>query len=42
MEFPEVRYADAEGVSIAYSVRGDGPVDLVRIPGLMSGILAGR
>jgi class 3 adenylate cyclase/pimeloyl-ACP methyl ester carboxylesterase len=31
--FPEVRYADADGVSIAYSVRGDGPVDIVRVPG---------
>jgi pimeloyl-ACP methyl ester carboxylesterase len=41
VEFPEVRYADADGVAIAYSVRGDGPADLVRIPGLMSGILAG-
>jgi class 3 adenylate cyclase/pimeloyl-ACP methyl ester carboxylesterase len=38
--FPEVRYADADGVSIAYCVRGDGPIDLVRVPGLLSGILA--
>ena len=38
--FPEVRYADADGVSIAYSVRGTGPIDLVRVPGVMTGILA--
>ena len=36
-----MRYADADGVAIAYSVSGHGPVDLVRVPGLMSGILAG-
>jgi class 3 adenylate cyclase/pimeloyl-ACP methyl ester carboxylesterase len=35
-----IRYADAEGVSIAYCVRGDGPIDLVRVPGVMTGILA--
>ena len=35
-----VRYADASGVSIAYSVRGEGPIDLVRVPGVMTGILA--
>ena len=28
-EFPEVRYADSDGASIAYEVRGDGPFDLV-------------
>jgi len=38
--FPEVRYADADGVSIAYSVRGDGPIDLVRVPSLLGSILA--
>jgi class 3 adenylate cyclase len=38
--FPEVSYADADGVSIAYCVRGDGPIDLVRVPGVLSGILA--
>ncbi len=40
-EFPEVRYADAEGVSIAYEVRGDGPIDLVHVPGTMGGLVAG-
>src|SRR5205814_7449783 len=38
--FPEVRYADADGVSIAFSVRGDGPLDLVMVPGNLSGILS--
>jgi class 3 adenylate cyclase len=38
-EFPEVRYADADGVWIAYSVRGDRPIDLVRVPGVWTGIL---
>lgn len=40
-EFPDIRYADADGVSIAYCVSGDGPVDLVRVPDVMSGILVG-
>src|SRR5205823_7648458 len=30
-DFAEVRYADADGVSIAYCIRGDGPIDLVRV-----------
>jgi pimeloyl-ACP methyl ester carboxylesterase len=40
-DFAEVRYADADGVSIAYSIRGDGPIDLVRVPGILSSIRAG-
>ena len=32
-DFAEVRYTDADGVSIAYWYRGDGPIDLVRVPG---------
>src|SRR3954452_18009148 len=39
-DFPEVRYADADGVSIAYCIRGDGPIDLVRVPGILSSISA--
>ena len=39
-EFPEVRYADADGAWIAYCVRGGGPIDVVRLPGLWSTILA--
>jgi pimeloyl-ACP methyl ester carboxylesterase len=30
------RYADADGVSIAYRVHGDGPLDLVFVPGFVS------
>ncbi len=33
---PETRYADSEGVGIAYQVFGEGPVDLVMIPGFGS------
>lgn len=37
MEMPETRYAEtADGVSMAYQVLGDGPVDLVWIPGFVS------
>src|SRR4051812_35037343 len=40
-EFPEVRYATApDGVSIAYEVRGDGPVDLVVVPDMMGSLMA--
>jgi hypothetical protein len=37
--FPEVRYADADGVSIAFSVRGGGPIDIVREPGAWTTIV---
>ena len=40
MRIPKVRYADADGVSIAYEVRGDGPHDVVRISGVFPSILA--
>jgi DNA-binding SARP family transcriptional activator/pimeloyl-ACP methyl ester carboxylesterase/predicted ATPase/type II secretory pathway predicted ATPase ExeA len=33
---PDVRYATADGLSIAYEVTGDGPVDLVLVPGFLS------
>jgi len=39
-DFPSVRYADADGVSIAYEARGDGPIDLVRVPGTMTSLVA--
>lgn len=29
----ETHYADSEGVSIAFQVHGDGPLDLVLVPG---------
>jgi class 3 adenylate cyclase len=32
----EIRYADSDGVSIAYTVIGDGPLDLLCIPGFVS------
>jgi class 3 adenylate cyclase len=33
---PEIRYVDNGGVSIAYSVVGDAPIDLLCIPGFVS------
>ena len=36
----ETRYADSDGVSIAYRVYGDGPIDLVYVPGMISHIEA--
>jgi class 3 adenylate cyclase len=33
-----IQYADASGVSIAYRVMGDGPLDLVWVPGLASNL----
>jgi class 3 adenylate cyclase len=33
-----IRYADAGGVSIAYRVMGDGPLDVVWVPGLASNL----
>jgi pimeloyl-ACP methyl ester carboxylesterase len=32
----ETHYADSDGVSIAYQVHGEGPVDLVLVPGFVS------
>jgi pimeloyl-ACP methyl ester carboxylesterase len=32
----ETHYADSDGVSIAYQVHGDGPLDLVLVPGFVS------
>lgn len=36
MQPPPTRYADREGVSIAYQVVGDGPIDLLFAPGFIS------
>lgn len=33
---PETRYAESDGVSIAYQVLGDGPIDMVMVPGFGS------
>ncbi len=35
---PETRYADSGGVSIAYQVLGEGPLDLVVVPGFVSNL----
>jgi class 3 adenylate cyclase len=35
-EFPETQYATSDGLSIAYQVWGDGPRDLVVVPGIIS------
>ena len=40
---PETRYAKSGDVSIAYQVVGDGPLDLVVVPGWISNVdFAGR
>ncbi len=36
MERPQTRYAQSGGCSIAYQVIGDGPLDLIHIPGIVS------
>ena len=36
MDVPETQYADSDGVSIAYQVIGDGPMDLLVAPGFIS------
>lgn len=36
MDIPETRYARSGDVSIAYQVLGDGPFDLVHVPGFVS------
>ena len=38
IELPATRYALSGDVSIAYQVMGDGPVDIILIPGFMSHI----
>lgn len=38
MEPPDTRYVDSGGVQIAYQVFGDGPVDLVVVPGFVSNV----
>ncbi len=36
MQLPETQYADSDGLSIAYQVMGDGPIDIIMAPGLFS------
>jgi class 3 adenylate cyclase len=40
MELGRIRYAQCEGLQIAYQVVGSGPVDLVQVPGLANHIEA--
>ena len=40
MDIPETRYADAGEVQIAYQVWGEGEIDLILVPGLISHIEA--
>ena len=37
-QLPETRYAQSDDVSIAYQVMGDGPIDLIFVPGYVSHI----
>ena len=37
-KLPETRYAQSGDVSIAYQVLGDGPIDLILVPGYISHI----
>lgn len=37
-KLPETRYAQSGDVSIAYQVMGDGPIDLILVPGFISHI----
>ena len=37
-QLPETRYAQSGDVSIAYQVMGDGPIDLILVPGYVSHI----
>lgn len=38
MEAPETRYAKSGEVRIAYQVVGEGPLDLVFVPGFVSNV----
>ena len=37
-QLPETHYAQSGDVSIAYQVMGDGPIDLILVPGFISHI----
>ncbi|MGY3404045.1 hypothetical protein ACVWZV_000158 [Bradyrhizobium sp. GM5.1] len=37
-ELPETQYAQSGDFSIAYQVMGDGPVDVLLVPGIISHI----
>ena len=38
MPIPETQYARSGDISIAYQVMGDGPIDVIVVPGLTSNI----
>ena len=38
LQIPETRYAKSGDVSIAYQVLGEGPIDVVLIPGFISNV----
>jgi pimeloyl-ACP methyl ester carboxylesterase len=38
METPRTRYAKSDGVSLAYQVVGEGPIDLALVPGFVSNV----
>ena len=38
MEPPETRYVDSGGINLAYQIFGDGPLDLVVVPGFVSNL----
>lgn len=37
-QLPETRYAQSDDVSVAYQVMGEGPIDIILVPGLVSHI----
>lgn len=36
MRLPDTQYAECDGLSIAYQVMGDGPIDIIMAPGIFS------
>ncbi len=36
MRLPDTQYAECDGLSIAYQVMGEGPIDIVMAPGIFS------
>jgi hypothetical protein len=37
---PVTKYAESDGVNVAYRTYGDGPLDLIYVPGIISHIEA--
>ena len=38
LQIPETRYAKSGDVNIAYQVTGEGPIDLILVPGFISNV----